>query len=164
MSLASRRVRVTALAIALATGAAGATQGDAAFPATPPAPGPAPTLSVPTPVTQTLPNGLQVISVHRAGLPLVTAQLLVRSGGERDPQSLAGLADLTAHLLGKGAAGKTAPQIAAEAEALGGSLDAAAGWDESAVGITVTSGGSWGQRQGTARSGRHRADQLAGHG
>jgi zinc protease len=71
-------------------------------------------------------------------LPLVTAQLVLRSGGEMDPPPLAGLADLTANLLSKGAAGKTAPQIAAAAETLGGSLNAAAGWDESAVGITVT--------------------------
>jgi zinc protease len=108
------------------------------FPATPPAPGPAPQLSVPTPATQRLANGLEVISVRRAGLPLVTAQLVVRHGGEMDPPGLAGLADLTANLLSKGAAGQTAPQIAASAEALGGSLDASAGWDESAVGITVT--------------------------
>jgi zinc protease len=109
-----------------------------AFPVTPPAPGPAPKLTVPTPSSQTLANGLRVISVRRAGLPLVTAQLVLRSGGEMDPASLAGLADLTANLLPKGAAGKTAPQIAAAAEALGGSLSAAAGWDQSAVGITVT--------------------------
>ena len=108
------------------------------FQTTPPAPGPAPKLTVPTPSTQTLANGLRVISMHRAGLPLVTAQLVLRSGGEMDPPQLAGLADLTANLLSKGAAGKSAPQIAAAAETLGGSLNAAAGWDESAVGITVT--------------------------
>lgn len=108
------------------------------FPTAPPTPGPAPTLSVPTPSVQVLANGLQVISVRRAGLPLVTAQLLVRSGGEMDPPAQAGLADLTANLLTKGAAGKGAPQIAAAAETLGGSLTAAAGWDESEVGITVT--------------------------
>ncbi len=108
------------------------------FPATPPAPGPAPQLTVPTPTAQLLPNGLEVISVRRAGLPLVTAQLVVRRGGEMDPRNLAGLADLTAHLLSKGAAGRTAPEIAAAAETLGGTLDASAGWDESTVGITVT--------------------------
>jgi zinc protease len=108
------------------------------FPVTPPAPGPAPQLDVPTPTTQTLPNGLEVVSVRRTGLPLVTAQLVLRSGGEMDPASEAGLADLTANLLTKGAGGRSAPQIAAAAEALGGSLQAAAGWDESAVGITVT--------------------------
>jgi len=108
------------------------------FPATPPAPGPAPKLNIPTPTAQILANGLQVVSVRRADLPLVTAQLVLRSGGEMDPAALAGLSDLTANLLSKGAAGKTAPQIAAAAEALGGSLSADAGWDESAVGITVT--------------------------
>lgn len=125
-------------ALAASGSALATTAAPQAFPATPPAPGPAPQLSVPTPSAQTLANGLQVISVRRAGLPLVTAQLVLRSGGEMDPPSLAGLADLTANLLSKGAAGKTAPQIAAAAEALGGSLIAAAGWDESAVGITVT--------------------------
>jgi zinc protease len=135
MSRPMKPLRLTVLAAALiASGNLLA----ADFPATPPAPGPAPTLSVPTPSSQTLANGLQVISVRRAGLPLVTAQLVVRSGGEMDPPTLAGLADLTANLLTKGAAGKTAPQIAAAAEALGGSLGASAGWDESAVGITVT--------------------------
>jgi zinc protease len=120
----------------VAAGQVAAATGD--FPATPPAPGPAPQLTVPTPSAQTLANGLQVISVRRAGLPLVTAQLVLRSGGEMDPPQLAGLADLTANLLSKGAAGKSAPQIAAAAETLGGSLNAAAGWDESAVDITVT--------------------------
>ena len=114
------------------------TGADQNFPTVPPAPGPAPKLTVPTPSAQTLSNGLRVISVLRAGMPLVTAQLVLRSGGEMDPADRAGLADLTANLLTKGAAGKSAPQIAAAAEALGGSLNAAAGWDESAVGITVT--------------------------
>lgn len=108
------------------------------FPSTPPAPGPAPKLDVPTPSLQTLDNGLQVVSVRRATLPLVSAQLLVRSGSAMDPAKDPGLADLTAHLLTKGAAGLTAPQIAAAAEALGGSLNADAGWDSSSVGITVT--------------------------
>ena len=134
----SRRMNACRLAVFTAALVIGGNVLAADFPATPPAPGPAPKLVVPTPSVQTLANGLQVISVRRAGLPLVTAQLVVRSGGEMDPPQRAGLADLTANLLAKGAAGKTAPQIAAAAEALGGSLGAAAGWDESAVGITVT--------------------------
>jgi zinc protease len=126
------------IALCAAVGSATAAEPPTAFPATPPAPGAAPALTLPTPTSQTLPNGLRVISVRRDGLPLVTAQLVIRSGDERDPPTQAGLAELTARLLTKGAGGLTAPQIAAAAEALGSSLDATAGWDESDVGITVT--------------------------
>ncbi len=136
MSRSMHRLALAAL-MAGALGVTGAARaGD--FPSTPPPPAAAPQLNVPTPASQTLANGLRVISVRRAGLPLVTAQLLIRRGGEMDPPGEAGLASLTANLLTKGAAGKTAPQIAAAAEALGGTLDASAGWDESGVGITVT--------------------------
>jgi zinc protease len=121
-------------AILFSTGAVAA----ADFPSTPPAPGPAPTLSLPTPSSQLLPNGLEVVSIRRAGLPLVTAELVLRRGSALDPAGKAGLAQLTATLLTRGAAGRSAPQIAAAAEVLGGSLDAEAGWDHSSVGITVT--------------------------
>ena len=137
LRLAVFTAAMTVAGAVLAAPAAMAVAADA-FPDAPPPPGPAPKLTVPTPFAQTLANGLQLISVQRTDLPLVTAQLVLRSGGEMDPPRLAGLADLTANLLTKGAAGKTAPQVAAAAEALGGSLTAAAGWDESAVGITVT--------------------------
>lgn len=130
---------VLACTLGLAPLAAVAADGaPATFPSAPPSPGPAVAMQVPAPTAQTLPNGLEVVSIRRADLPLVTARLIVRSGGEMDPAHEAGLADLTANLLTRGAGGKTAPQIAAAAEALGGSLEAAAGWDESAVGITVT--------------------------
>ncbi|HWU77790.1 MAG TPA: pitrilysin family protein [Rhodanobacter sp.] len=136
MSLVIKHLRLAVFTAALCA-ASQAWAGAADFPTTPPAPGPAPQLRMPTPVVQTLANGLQVISARRAGMPLVTAELVLRRGGEMDPPRLAGLADITADLLVKGANGKTAPQIAAAAEALGGSLDASAGWDESRVGITV---------------------------
>ncbi len=130
-------LRLAVLAVALSTaGAAFAANAD--FPTAPPAPGPAPTLTVPAPSVQVLGNGLQVVSVQRDGLPLVTAQLLLRRGGELDPPGKAGVSALTAQLLTKGADGRSAPQIAAAAEALGGSIDASAGWDSSQVGITVT--------------------------
>lgn len=129
-------LKISALACALfaATAALNAAQ----FPSTPPAPGPAPKLQIPAPVRQVLPNGMEVISVARPGLPLVTAQLLLRRGGEMDPVDKAGLADLTATLLTKGAAGRSASDLAQVADALGGSLGSSAGWDMSGVGMTVT--------------------------
>ncbi|MGN6327963.1 MAG: M16 family metallopeptidase [Rhodanobacter sp.] len=134
----NRPTGILLLAVFTSLCSVAAAEPPATFPSTPPAPGPAPVLTLPTPTAQTLPNGLRVISVRRDGLPLVTAQLVIRSGDEMDPPQLAGLAELTARVLTKGAAGLTAPQIADAAEALGGSLEASAGWDESDVGITVT--------------------------
>jgi len=105
---------------------------------TPPAVGAPRPAVIPAPFVQTLGNGLRVIVVQRSGLPLVTAELVIRSGTEADPSALSGLADLTATLLTKGTARRTAPQIAEAAEALGGQLDSGAGWHRSFVSMTVT--------------------------
>lgn len=107
------------------------------FATPPPIAAPRP-VDIAAPVVRTLDNGLRVIVAHRRGLPLVTAELIVRSGTEADPAALAGLADLTATLLTKGTATRTAPQIAEDAEVLGGQLDSGAGWDRSFVAMTVT--------------------------
>lgn len=95
-------------------------------------------VAIAAPVVHTLDNGLRVVIAQRRGLPLVTAEMVIRSGAETDPPQLAGLADLTAQLLTKGTARRSAPQIAEAAEALGGSLDSGAGWDRSHVAMTVT--------------------------
>lgn len=99
-------------------------------------------LQIPVPVERTLANGLRVIVLPRPGRSLVAAEFLVLSGGEVDPANRAGLADFTASLLIRGSRAPTgarsAPQLAAAAEALGGSLSAQAGWDASRIGITVT--------------------------
>src|SRR5215813_2305107 len=99
--------------------------------ATPPPPAAPRSVQFPTPVEQTLANGLRVIVVERTNTPLVTAQLLVKNGGEVDPADLSGLADMTANLLTKGTETRDATQIAEAIEALGGSLDSGARWDAS---------------------------------
>jgi len=107
------------------------------FDAPPPVSAPRP-IVLEAPEVATLDNGLRVVVARRTGLPLVTAQLVIRSGTETDPRSLSGLADLTATLLTKGTAKRGAPQIAEAAEALGGSLDSGAGWYQSFVSMTIT--------------------------
>lgn len=104
----------------------------------PPAPGAPRPLVIAAPEAVTLDNGLRVVVAQRRGLPLVTSELVVRSGSETDPSALAGLADITATLLTKGTAKRSAPQIAEAAEALGGTLDSGAGWYRSTVSMTVT--------------------------
>jgi zinc protease len=104
---------------------------------TPPPVAPPRPLTIAPPTVATLDNGLRVVVARRPGLPLVTAELLVRSGAETDPPALAGLANLTATLLVKGTATRAAPEIAEAAEALGGALDSGAGWNRSFITITV---------------------------
>src|SRR5688572_2861471 len=107
--------------------------------ATPPPPAPPRSGAFPKPVEETLPNGLRVIVVQRSETPLVSAQLLIKNGGEVDPPELAGLADMTAGLLTKGTQTRDATRIAQEVESLGGSLDSVARWDSSFANVSVMS-------------------------
>ncbi|HET6632963.1 MAG TPA: pitrilysin family protein [Rhodanobacteraceae bacterium] len=125
----------TSLALMVAIGLPGAA---AATQTTPPKPGPARQVTTPKVVATTLDNGLRVLVAQRADEPLVTAELVVLSGSEVDPAKLPGAAEMTATLLTRGTASRSAPQIAADAAALGGAIRASAGWDETDIGITVT--------------------------
>lgn len=103
---------------------------------TPPTPGPPRPLNIPTPTDKTLANGLRVIVIPKAGVPLVAARLMIKTGGEADPADKAGLADMTASLLTKGTATKSAEEIARGVEALGSAIESGAGWDNSYVAIS----------------------------
>src|SRR3982750_4941984 len=110
---------------------------------TPPPPAAPRSPVLPVPVEKIMPNGLRVIVVERTtakgGMPLVSAQLLIKNGGEVDPANLAGLANLTAALLTEGTTARTAPQIAQAIEALGGSLNTSARWDASSANLVIMS-------------------------
>lgn len=107
-----------------------------------PAPDPARPAVIATPIEKQLANGLRVVVLPRAGSALMAAEFLLLSGSEVDPADRAGLADFTASLLNQGtkspAGSRSASQLAAAAEALGGPLQAQAGWDATTIGITVT--------------------------
>jgi zinc protease len=69
---------------------------------------------------QELPNGVVVDLMPRPGVPLVTFQILIKGGVESDPPQLAGLANVTAQLLRRGTARRTADQFSEELDFLGG--------------------------------------------
>lgn len=134
MSTMQRLFAILALLLTLSFGAGAQTPQ-----ATPPPPAPPRSGTFPKPVEQTLPNGLRVIVIERRESPLISAQLLVKNGGEADPVELAGLADMTASLLTKGTQSRDATKIAQEIESLGGSLDSGARWDSSYAQVGVMS-------------------------
>ena len=106
----------------------------------PPPPGAPVTPVHSAPVERTLANGLRVIVAKTSDLPIVTASLTIRSGATLDPQGLAGLADFTADLTAQGTASRSATDIAAQIEALGGAINTGAGYDSSQVNISGLAG------------------------
>lgn len=104
----------------------------------PPPPAASRPVSLPTTFEKTLANGLRVVAVERRNVPLITAQLIIRSGGETDPSNKPGLAALTAGLLAQGTTSRTALQIAQATDALGAELEAQADWDGSVVSVNAT--------------------------
>lgn len=99
----------------------------------------------PTPVSKTLPNGLRVfvVSARARGAdvpvdPAVSVELLIRdAGASRDPQDKPGLADFAGSLLRQGTERRTAQEIAAAIDFVGGRLSAGAGRDSTTLGVTV---------------------------
>ena len=106
----------------------------------PPAPGPAIVQAMPVPVTVRLANGMQVVTVPRHDVPLVTAALVARGGSAADPADRAGTAGLTASLLTEGTATRSATEVHRAAESLGSSLSSDAAWDGSTLSLTVQTG------------------------
>jgi zinc protease len=110
----------------------------AEIPGLPPPAEPRP-LKILVPHERTLENGLRVLVVERPGVPLVSAELVVRSGSECDPPTLAGLMSFTAGLLTQGTTTRSAPELAQQIEALGATLTAESGWDATRVELTTLS-------------------------
>jgi len=81
-------------------------------------------LTLPPVTRATLKNGLTVIVMPTARLPLVDFLLEVKAGSVSDPAGKEGLAGLTADLLTQGAGERDARQIAEDIAFVGGTLEA----------------------------------------
>ena len=104
---------------------------------TTPAAGPLPTFHLPVPKMFSLRNGLKVYLTRDAELPVVTAMLVTRAGGEANPGDQPGLADFTAAMLSEGTATRTSTQIAEDAEKLGTQIGVSASMDSADADVTV---------------------------
>jgi len=76
-----------------------------------------------------LANGLTVILMEQHEVPIISFSVLVRAGSVADPKGKEGLSSVTAELLRKGTRARTAEQIAAELDFIGGTMDFNAGVD-----------------------------------
>ena len=103
----------------------------------PPAPSQPAPFAPPSPLDHRLANGLRVIVAPDHRTPLVSLELVIDAGAAADPAGLSGAARLTAELVTRGAGPRTAPQVAADIEALGGDLSAGSGRDGSTLTLTL---------------------------
>ncbi|MCZ7625776.1 MAG: hypothetical protein C3F12_04900 [Candidatus Methylomirabilota bacterium] len=86
---------------------------------------------------QVLDNGLTLLIRSSRALPIVTIKVTVQAGSLWEPETRAGLADLTALLLTRGTTSRTAAQIDESVDFIGASLSSSAGRDSSEVDLTV---------------------------
>ena len=89
---------------------------------------------VPVPESFELPNGLTVIALPQTGgVPVVSANLVLRSGSDANPLDKPGLAGFTAALLDQGTATRNALQLAEEVAQIGASLTTGTSRDATTV-------------------------------
>ena len=103
--------------------------------AKPPRPGPAPRFALPQGETFRLANGLTVIHHYNPALPLVAADLVIKSGSGANPDDAPGLAGFTAQMLEEGTDTRSAPRIADEIAQLGAFLGSTSTPDDSSVSL-----------------------------
>ncbi len=86
----------------------------------PPLPDPLPTLTIPEISSNRLSNNLNLLVVHKQGLPLINLHLTVLTGESSSPDALPGLATFTANMISHGSENFSADEIEEAIDRLGG--------------------------------------------
>jgi zinc protease len=84
-----------------------------------------------------LPSGMQVLTVHLPGRPLVSANLIVRRGASDEPAALGGVTVLAARALTEGTERYPGLELIEASERLGATLHAEASWDAFSASVDV---------------------------
>ena len=108
---------------------------DAPWRAQAPRPGPDRPVTLPTATSFTLPNGLTVLLAPGTTMPVVSATLVVKTGGDANPLEKPGLASFMSAMLTQGTTTRTALQIADDTAQLGAALSAASSKDASGASV-----------------------------
>lgn len=84
-------------------------------------------------------GGVPILIRRRSGVPMVHLAVVVKAGAARDPEERAGLALLLARTALKGTSSRSAEDLAAESEVLGGSISATVSTETIGWSISVPS-------------------------
>jgi len=105
-----------------------------------PTPGPPRAYRMPPFTRSLLPNGVEVIIAPFHRLPVATIRVVVDAGATRDTPGREGESFLTAKSLVEGTRQRSADEITAAIERLGGELDSQTDWNDLSVSTTIQSG------------------------
>jgi len=92
-----------------------------------------PTFALPTIEKSKLANGLEIWLVKQTELPIVTMNMVFKTGTTNEPINLTGLGNITSSLLDDGTKTRSAVEIANEVQSIGAQLFTTAGDDSSSV-------------------------------
>ena len=112
-----RRVLIFAIAVALAFSAPAVGRADSDA------------LKLPSYKKVKLKNGLTLLLMEQHEIPLISFSLIVKAGSTADPAGKEGAASLVAELLRKGTKTRSADQISADLDFIGGQLELSAELD-----------------------------------
>lgn len=96
-------------------------------------------LAAPIAHREVLPNGIVLLVAERPQVPIVAVRVFLKAGAVFDPADKNGLANLTGALLTRGAGSRSAQEIDATIEFVGGRLEAGAGRDGLTASLAVLS-------------------------
>ena len=98
-----------------------------------PKPGPDPKLSLPAIEKSKLANGLEVWMVEQRELPMVSMNLVFKTGSANEPDGKTGVAGFTTGLIDDGTQTRSAVEIANQLQSIGANLNAGGTWDSTNI-------------------------------
>jgi zinc protease len=100
-----------------------------------PKPGADPKFTLP-PIEKTkLSNGMDVWMVQQNELPIVSMNMVFRTGSANEPENKTGVASVTSQLLDDGTTTRSAADIANQLQSIGANVGSASGWDSTTVSL-----------------------------
>lgn len=99
--------------------------------------GPDPAFRFPTIARQELPSGLKLRTIEHASVPVVTFVLQIAGGSGADPQTLAGLAAMTADMVDEGTGARSAIDVSDALARIGAEYDVDVGADATTFTLTT---------------------------
>ncbi|MEO6589889.1 MAG: pitrilysin family protein [Pyrinomonadaceae bacterium] len=94
-----------------------------------------PKFSLPPVEKKKLSNGLEVWMVRQPELPIVSMNLVLKTGGSANPVGKEGLSSVTASLIDTGTKTRSAVEIANQLQSIGANLGAGSDWDETNISL-----------------------------